>query len=173
MPEASARLLRRQHHPAPARRGPAATPARGAPCPGCGSGSARHCPPGETASVRVLILTTFDLDAYVYAGLRAGAGGFLLKDTPPDGLLTAIRVVAAGEALLAPTVTRRLIAEFTRRPATPPLAPDLDGVTEREREVLTLIARGLSNAEICAYLHLSPWQAFSLNRAAGAEPLPG
>ncbi|MEO3798064.1 response regulator transcription factor [Nonomuraea sp. B10E15] len=116
----------------------------------------RICAAPETASVRVLILTTFDLDAYVYAGLRAGASGFLLKDTPPDGLLTAIRVVAAGEALLAPTVTRRLIAEFARRPATPPFAPSLDGVTDREREVLTLIARGLSNAEICAQLHLSP-----------------
>ena len=104
---------------------------------------------------RVLIVTMFDLDAYVYAALRAGASGFLLKDTPPAELLTAIRVVAAGEALLAPTVTRRLIEEFARIPVRPILL-GLDGVTEREREVLTLIARGLSNAELAAHLHLSP-----------------
>src|SRR5690242_21179191 len=102
-----------------------------------------------TAGVRVLILTTFDLDEYVYAALRAGASGFLLKDTPPADLLAAIRVIAAGEALLAPTVTRRLIEEFSRRPepANRP-ARDLAGVTAREREVLTLIAHGLSNSEI-------------------------
>ena len=98
---------------------------------------------------RVLILTTFDLDEYVYAALRAGASGFLLKDTPPADLLAAIRVIAAGDALLAPAVTRRLIAEFARRPAPGQRPPRrLDGVTDREREVLTLIARGLSNAEI-------------------------
>lgn len=111
--------------------------------------------PAEPGPVRVLILTTFDLDEYVYEGLRAGASGFLLKDTPPAELLTGVRVVAAGEALLAPTVTRRLIAEFARRadPARP-APPALDGVTEREREVLTLVARGLSNAEISARLHV-------------------
>src|SRR5262247_2160386 len=105
---------------------------------------------------KVLILTTFDLDEYVFAGLKAGASGFLLKDAPPADLLTAIRVVAAGEALLAPTITRRLIAEFVRRtePAvTPPHG--LDGVTPRERDVLALIARGLSNVEISDQLHVS------------------
>ncbi|GAA2639917.1 response regulator transcription factor [Actinomadura fulvescens] len=116
----------------------------------------RICRSPETADVRVLILTTFDLDAYVYSALRAGASGFLLKDTPPADLLTAIRVVAAGEALLAPTVTRRLIAEFARRPEpSRQFARELDGVTEREREVLTLIARGLSNAELAEHLQLS------------------
>ncbi|GGO77159.1 response regulator [Nonomuraea cavernae] len=103
---------------------------------------------------RVLIVTMFDLDAYVYDALRAGASGFLFKDTPPAELLTAIRVVAGGDALLAPTVTRRLIQEFTRTPAVPRVR-GLEGVTEREREVLTLIARGLSNNEISAYLQLS------------------
>ena len=110
---------------------------------------------GPTAP-RVLILTTFDLDEYVFTALRAGASGFLLKDTPPDDLLTAIRVIAAGEALLAPSITRRLIAEFTARPepATSPRR-SLDGVTDREREVLALIARGLSNGEIAHDLHLA------------------
>jgi DNA-binding NarL/FixJ family response regulator len=103
---------------------------------------------------RVLIVTMFDLDAYVYDALRAGASGFLLKDTPPADLVAAIRVVASGEALLAPTVTRRLIEEFTRTPASLEVK-GLHGVTEREREVLTLIARGLSNSEITAHLHLS------------------
>lgn len=108
-----------------------------------------------TADTRVLVLTTFDHDEYVYGALRAGTSGFLLKDTSPEDLLAAIRVVAAGEALLAPTVTRRLISEFARRKDPPPAARALDVLTEREKEVLGQVARGLSNAEVAERLHMS------------------
>ncbi|MBO3738843.1 response regulator transcription factor [Actinoplanes sp. NEAU-H7] len=113
------------------------------------------CSAPETSAVRVLILTTFDLDEYVYAALQAGASGFLVKDSTAAELLNGIRLVAAGEALLAPRVTRRLIDAFTRQIKPLPGTPHgLDTITEREREVLTLIAGGLSNTEIAQHLQL-------------------
>jgi len=114
--------------------------------------------PTLTAS-RVLVLTTFDLDEYVYAALRAGASGFLLKDAGPGELLRAIRTIAAGDALLAPSITRRLIAEFVARPdpqAPPARVPELTG---RENEILRLVAAGLSNADIARRLVISPLTA--------------
>lgn len=110
------------------------------------------------ADVRILILTTFDLDEYVYAALRAGASGFMLKDTPPAELLAGVRLIAAGEALLSPAITRHLIEAFLQRPIKTP-APNeslLDVLTDREREVLALVAKGLSNAEIGTRLYITP-----------------
>ncbi|ANZ18910.1 response regulator [Streptomyces noursei] len=117
-----------------------------------------HPPIGVTHRPKVLMLTTFDVDDYVYEALRAGASGFLLKDAPPADLISAVRVVAAGEALLAPSVTRRLIADFARQrpaPRTDRTALRLNGLTPRETEVLELIARGLSNQEIAERLILA------------------
>jgi DNA-binding NarL/FixJ family response regulator len=113
--------------------------------------------PGDCKPVKVLAITTFDLDEYVVEALRAGASGFLLKDATPDELVHAVRVIGAGNALLAPTVTKRLLDQYARRlpPATPPSVEMLDTLTNRELAVLNLLARGHSNAEVGQALHLA------------------
>jgi DNA-binding NarL/FixJ family response regulator len=111
---------------------------------------------GGDGAPRVLILTTFDLDEYVYEAMKAGASGFLLKDVRPEQLAEAVRVVAAGDTLLAPAITRKLVEEFVRRPPPGSGAPaQLSELTQRELEVLTLVARGLSNAQVAAELFVS------------------
>ena len=111
----------------------------------------------DLTTVRAIMLTTFELDEYVFEALQAGAAGFLIKDTEPADMLRAIRVVAAGESLLSPSVTRRVIASFSTRPGVPPKPhPQLKELTDREREVLALIGEGLSNDEIAKRLVVSP-----------------
>ena len=124
----------------------------GEPAPGANAG-----PDGSGRNVRIIILTTFDLDQYVYAALAAGASGFLLKDVSPEHLVAAVQLVRTGDALLAPSITRRLVERFAPRPATAAGTPgrDLSALTPRELEVLGLIARGMSNAELAAALTLS------------------
>jgi DNA-binding NarL/FixJ family response regulator len=116
----------------------------------------RICAAATDSVPSILVLTTFDLDEYVYEALQAGASGFLLKDVPPERLFEAVRIVAAGDALLAPAITRRLIAEFARlRPSPRTRAEELDALTRRETEILTLVAAGLSNQDIADRLVLS------------------
>ena len=121
--------------------------------------TARITADDRLSATRVLVLTTFDLDQYVYDALRAGASGFLLKDTAPQQLLDAIRIVAAGDALIAPTITRRLISEFASRPDPASNQASLSGLTGRERDVLIEVGQGHNNAEIAERLFISPLTA--------------
>ena len=118
--------------------------------------TARIVADGRLAAVKVVVLTTFESDENIFAALRAGASGFLVKDTEPADLIRAVRVVARGDSLLSPSVTSRLIAELASRPATDRRVPALDSLTDREREVMALVATGLSNDEIAERLVLSP-----------------